>query len=122
MQNWSTNSDDENISKMKKWLEKVAEIYQIQFPLLQIVNFAGQGCYRQSSNEIFMGYPSIVTLLHEFRHAVQFQNRTPANNTSNDAEDDARAWSLSLYYKVAPRSFKRLVGLNKILFVNKDDL
>ena len=122
MLNWGANTQEQNVIKMKKWLEKVAEIYQIQFPMLKIVQLAGAGYYRINKNQICMAYPSIVTLLHEFRHAMQFQNRTRVTGYSDKAEDDARAWSLSLYYKVAPRSFRRLVRQNQIMFVGTEDL
>ena len=122
IKNWGTNSDAENFAKMKIWLKKVSEIYQIQFPILQIIDSAGDGYYSVLGNKIAVSRLSVVTLLHEFRHAMQFQNRTRVMRTMVQAEDDARAWSLSLYYKVAPKSFKRLVGQNKIMFVTAEDL
>ena len=76
------------------------------------------------NNEIHMAYPSIVTLIHEFRHAMQAQGKADVAITDNlnKVEDDARAWSLSIYYKVAPRMFRRLVREGKIFHITPDDL
>lgn len=73
---------------------------------------AGHGFYNQLTNEIHMSYPSIITLLHEFRHAMQHQR---CAGDWRDAEDDARGWSLSLYYLAAPRTLERLVREGRVL-------
>ena len=127
MKNWGDGTEENNLAKMKKWIQEVSEIYQVNFPMLKIVKYAGEGCYSPLVNEIYMARLSIVTLLHEFRHAMQAQGKAPQYSRNRHlearggAEDDARAWSLSLYYKVAPRSFKRLATQNQIFFVSAED-
>ena len=127
MKNWGDDDREKNLTKMKKWIQELSEIYQINFPMLKIVGFAGNGCYSPVMNEIYMTRLSIVTLLHEFRHAMQAQGKAPQfvqhelAEATGGAEDDARAWSLSLYHKVAPRSFKRLASGNQIFFVSAED-
>jgi hypothetical protein len=37
---------------------------------------------------------------------------------TEDVERDARAWSLSLYYKVRPKLFKRLVKERRIFHID----
>lgn len=128
LKNWATNSEEENLRKMRNWLKDVSEIYQINFPMLQVVANAGAGCYSPQANKIFIKKLSVVTLLHEFRHALQAQGRAPqyVQGTPPEErggfEDDARAWSLSLYFKVAPRTFKRLATENQIFFVTAEDV
>lgn len=128
IKNWGADGEEKNLAKMKKWIREVSEIYQINFPMLKIIGYAGDGCYSPLLNEIYMARLSIVTLLHEFRHAMQAQGKAPQYRrhqpleAKGGAEDDARAWSLSLYYKVAPRSFKRLASQNQIFFVSSEDV
>lgn len=128
IKNWGNDTEEKNLTKMKKWIREVSEIYQINFPMLKIITHAGDGCYSPLLNEIYMARLSIVTLLHEFRHAMQAQGKAPQFcrhqpwEAKGGAEDDARAWSLSLYYKVAPRSFKRLASQNQIFFVSSEDV
>jgi hypothetical protein len=128
MKNWGNDEEAKNLAKMRKWIEQVSKIYQINFPMLKIIRSAGEGCYSPLLNEIYMARLSIVTLLHEFRHAMQAQGKAPQYRwqrpleAKGGAEDDARAWSLSLYYKVAPRGFKRLASANQIYFVSAEDI
>lgn len=79
---------------------------------------AGSGYYLVDSNEIHMSKPSIITLLHEFRHAMQAQGFA---GRFRDPEEDARGWSLSLYYSAAPRSLERLVRENRVFFMEPAD-
>ena len=92
--------------------------YAMQIPDLVVDEKAGCGYYIPASNEIHMAYPSIITLLHEFRHAMQAQGLA---GRYRDAEDDARGWSLSLYNSVAPRTLRRLVNEGKVLHLSPAD-
>lgn len=128
LQGWGASSEKLKIEKMKNWIQDVSEIYQVNFPMLKMISSAGSGCYNTLSNEIFMSRASAITLMHEFRHAMQTQNKAPEFDRRQmiesryGAEDDARGWSLSLYHKVAPRTFKRLVTDNRVFFVSVEDL
>lgn len=114
MSNWSTSNPTGREAKMRTWLTEVSSIYGIQEPTLIVGDrYANYGYYRPATNTINMPYASIVTLLHEFRHALQaFGQGRPG-----DVEDDARGWSLSLYYSVAPRTFRALGRRGDIFFV-----
>lgn len=100
---------------MGLWVQKVAKIYGFsEVPKFYFVDDkneyrrTGGGCYFPSFNEIYVFHkPSLVTLLHEFRHAMQFQLNV--KKFRDDEEEDARAWSLSLFRKAAPKSYKRAV-------------
>jgi len=83
-------------------------------------DYAGGGYYRMHDHSITLSpnRPSITTLLHEFRHALQSKECGP-KLVSKDLEIDARAWSLSLYYQCRPRLFQRLVEEGRILHINQ---
>ena len=51
-----------------------------------------------------MGRISLITYLHEYAHALGFNN-----------ELDARAWSIKLFKKTFPKSFKKLKYVNGMM-------
>lgn len=121
---WGDLDRRERTTRMRDWLRVAAAAYEIQIPRLVLTPRAGSGLYMIATNEIAMAEPSVVTLLHEFRHAMQnFRvTRRAARRMSYDrAEDDARGWSLSLYYRVAPRSLKRLAAEGRVFFIAQAD-
>jgi hypothetical protein len=71
-----------------------------------VASSKGNGVY--SSNTItLINKFSVVTFLHEFRHHVQHQSL--ADDVLRDREFlevDARGWSLSLFRKACPKSYK----------------
>lgn len=123
LRDWGNSSDDLKWLKMNAWLTRAAELYGIPRPNLVKDLSAGFGCYQPTQHKIRMSKPSVITLLHEFRHALQNHRRaTGFNYDPIEVEPDARAWSLSLYYKVAPRSFRRLVANGSIFHISVNDL
>ena len=76
----------------------------------------GSGFYNQETNHIELPHYSVVTLLHEFKHAMQHLTNQPQN------EEVARGWSLSLFYKAAPKHFKRAVERAIIFFITPEDI
>lgn len=114
IRDWTSVGVDGQWEKSRQWVAEVSVIYQVTPPKLKKTAWAGQGCFSPSTNTIHMAYPSITTLLHEFRHAYQHSH---PSRMVDDVEDDARAWSLSLYYRVAPRTVRRLASEGKILFL-----
>lgn len=120
---WRVANDTERWEKMQEWLNEASRVYGMRPPVLTIDPRAHAGFYDRGRNEIHMAYPSIVTVMHEFRHAMQKQDKaTGWDGRWATIEDDARGWSLSIYFRVAPRLFKRLVSEGKILFVTMEDL
>jgi hypothetical protein len=120
---WSAASDTERWQRMDVWIGKASEIYRMSRPVLVMNRRASTGHYTPSRNEIHMAYPSIVTVIHEFRHAMQHANKAVGfTGQNNDVEPDARGWSLSVYYKIAPRLFRKLVREGKIFHITPDAL
>jgi len=112
---WTAVPPESQWEKSRLWLAEVSAVYGVSTPTLHHQpRGAGAGYYRHATNSIHMPYPSIVTLLHEFRHA--YQHSHPSRMVA-DKEDDARAWSLSLYYRVAPRTLRRLVSEGRVLYM-----
>ena len=67
---------------------------------------------------------SVVTLFHEFRHHMQATGAAVRLDRANEqqAEEDARAWSLSLYYRSRPALFRRAVENGRIYHLTVADL
>lgn len=115
---------DEEARKLafQRWIVNASETYNMEQPRIlwdEEADFAGGGFYRPSDHSITLSpsRPSITTLLHEFRHALQTHNCGPSK-VDSDLEVDARAWSLSLYYRCRPSLFRRLVLEGRILHIN----
>jgi hypothetical protein len=115
---WSQKSEQQRWEAIRLWTIMVSVDRGMECPKLMINPSAGYGYYSQRHNEIHMSKPSIVTLFHEFRHAMQYQGKA---GTWRDEEHDARGWSLSLYFKIAPRTLKRLVAEEKVLHMTVAD-
>lgn len=93
-----------------QWLGTVSDIYHLIKPKL-VVKTALLDCYIPKTNTIQMGKFSIFTLLHEFRHAWQYQK-----NIKPDDEDDARGWSASLVYLTNKKFYQNAVDKGLIYF------
>lgn len=106
----------------EEWINEASHAYKMDVPPIiwdEEAKFAGGGFYTPQRHTITLDpeKPSITTLLHEFRHALQTKNKGP-RRVSEDIEIDARAWSLSLYYQTRPSLFTRLVKENRIFHIN----
>lgn len=115
-------TDSERAEAFKNWVDNISEIYGMDKPDFywdEEADYGGGGFYRPLDHSITMSpnHPSIVTLIHETRHALQHKEKG-APMITRDIERDARAWSLSLYYKVKPNLFKRLVTEGRIFHIN----
>jgi len=110
------------LASARTWASRVAEVYGIEVPTVIIdrrhPDFRLFGdSYRPMNRTIVLGTFSVVSLAHEFRH--HWQQQTGAHLTTRaDAEDDARAWSLSLFRAAAPRRFARMAAAGRIHFVD----
>jgi hypothetical protein len=123
----SSNGD---LAACQRWLAEVSAVYRIPTPGLAVVppgQCAGSGCYLPATNQILLPKVSVLTLLHEFRHAVQhhrpdlrFLQTGPADGPW--FEHDARGWSMSLFRTCQPRLFDRLARQNRIFYVTAGDL
>lgn len=110
----------------RQWVSTVSAVYDMEEPSFSWdteADSGGGGYYRLADHSITMSpnHPSITTLIHEFRHALQHKEKG-APMVDRDVEVDARAWSLSLYHRVRPRLFERLVREGRIFHITPDDL
>lgn len=111
---WSAKTDRQRQEAMRLWLDQATTIYQIAPVRLTIGN---DDFYAPLDRKITMSKPSVITLLHEFRHHFQAERPTL---WSGDVEEDARAWSLSLYHATAPRTLKALAQANRVFHLKPD--
>lgn len=107
----------------EEWIASVTTIYKMPPVALVWDEQAGRtggGFYVPATHTLTLNpnRPSVITLLHEMRHALQYQQCGPAL-ISDDLERDARAWSLSLYFQVRPEQFKTLVRAGRIRFIDR---
>ena len=103
------------------WLSHASSAYDLPKPNFRWDSTAedgGGGVYYPQRQEIVMSKVSITTLLHEFRHHLQHHG---AAMIDPDLEEDARAWSLSLYYSVRPNLLKKLVQQGRIFHIAPKD-
>lgn len=109
---WRNASTSERIEKSKQWLNEISEIYDIPVVTYIETSDAGTGYYKPITNSIHMAYPSIITLMHEFRHTMQ--HKIGVLQPYNNKEEDAKAWSLSLYHQVAPNTLQKLIKEGRV--------
>lgn len=110
-----------------KWLREMSAVYKITCPKFVFDpdengrkrRLTGGGTYDNNKNTIFLyGKYSFATLAYEFRHAIQ--NQKKVKMYLEDKDEDARAWSLSLFRLACPKSYKNaaekgfLIGYNEI--------
>ncbi len=115
--------------KAQAWIDTAADLYEL--PTITVAHTstaeaAGSGCYLPARNEIRMPKASVVTLFHEFRHAIQHHQPDETwhrvDPTAPAAEDDARAWSLSLFHQVRPQLLASAVEAGRVFYISPEDL
>lgn len=95
--------------KLRRLNRDLATIYKIKVPTVVFLEeFAHGPCYFPKGNMIIMnpeedGRYSIVTFLHEFGHALGKGERSTCR------------WSINLFRKFFPGSFKKLIPTGHIL-------
>jgi len=114
-------TEDEAKQVFEKWMSRASEIYSVEPPKFTwdpMATLAGGGEYRSRTKTMAMSKVSVTTFLHEFRHHLQFEG---APMIDPDIEEDARAWSLSLYYAVRPNLLKKMVQQGRIFHIDHAD-
>jgi hypothetical protein len=122
--------NDEKLVYAREWLDAAAKIYNIPVPILSFItadinrnNYSMSsisshpinGCYDQINHEITLYEKiSLVTLTHEFRHAMQYN--VPDIKIFKGIEHDARAWSCSLFKQSLPKAHTRAIKNNLLKF------
>jgi len=114
---WRGTAEEKQV-KFDALLHDLSEIYAIPQPTLHISDpehAMGSGFFNGTSNHIELPHYSVVTTLHEFKHALQHHLHQPQN------EEVARGWSLSLFYHAAPKHFKTAVERGIVFFIEQED-
>lgn len=114
-------NEDEAKRLFEKWMSQASAMYGVESPKFTwdpMATFAGGGEYRPDTKTMAMSKVSVTTFLHEFRHHLQFEG---APMIDPDIEEDARAWSLSLYYAVRPNLLKKMVQQGRIFHIDHAD-
>jgi hypothetical protein len=66
---------------------------------------------------IFYCKPQLITILHELRHYIQFNTDfRDLEFDYDDKEEEARAWSASLYYILYPNQYMNLYDNNLLKY------
>lgn len=112
---WKKNITEEaRIDLCKTWLKGVSYIYKVNIPEFQFSS--SEASYRRTGGGIYeiqletitlFKKFSLVTLLHEFRHHLQHVKKIKMYK--DHKEEDARAWSVSLFKLSSPNSYKKSV-------------
>lgn len=113
---WKSDiTNEDKAIYMGIWVQKMSALYGFNVPKFYFIGGkdgareykrTGGGCYFPELDEMYVfKKPSLTTLLHEFRHVMQ--HKANVKRFRNDAEEDARAWSCSLYRTAAPNSYKK---------------
>jgi hypothetical protein len=108
---WKNRSKQEKLETIVAWLMVVSNVLDIEIPSIEwetnelLAMFTGGGCYNSDTRHIRIYKLSLTTLLHEYRHHMQ--NVMNIHNESiEEREEDARAWSCSLFYIASPEKFE----------------
>ena len=93
--------------------------YKLDIKYEDVKESKSNGCYIDYKKEMRLyGVVSLITLLHEVRHYIQFN--TPMKTffkTYEEREEEARGWSSSLMYSVFEEDYLRLESEGKIKFI-----
>lgn len=105
--------------ELRELNETLSEIYNIDTPTLYFDERFPSPFYLMGANRIGLKNYSIVSYLHEFRHALQ--HFVGVQYTGLTKEEDSRAYSMRVYASACPRMFVKAVKEGKILFVKWDE-
>lgn len=120
---WNNNFPTETkVAAIKVFLIELSDIYDMPTPnftyepeLTSMYDITGGG--RLLGHTIYLYKKlSYVTLLHEFRHYMQFV-KGDSLKMIGDREDDARAWSMSIFKQTFPDKWQRAVDRGIVHFV-----
>lgn len=108
-------SVDEKMESLQRLAEKLSQAYDTTTPVV----VSGGNWYRPAEEKVSVSGASMISFLHEYRHHLQ--NKLGKNYHGLDKEEDARAYSMRVFKKAAPRSFERAVREGRILFLKYEE-
>lgn len=107
-----------------EWVETVSALYKIDAPIFRfdesevMYKQTGGGYYEPAMKRITLFKKfSLTTLLHEFRHHMQIQKAGELKMYKYDIEEDARAWSMSLFRAATPKAHAKAVASKSVHFL-----
>jgi hypothetical protein len=115
---WRSTMDEQGRA-IEKWIATVSAAYGMPEPLVRFAPLSVLGAFVPAQGPggmIVMDHFSVVTLLHEYRHAMHLAGVAGAIG----GEEDARAWSLSLFRLAAPRRFRRMRAEGRLAFLRPE--
>jgi len=111
----TSNKDvDKRFEAMGELVQELSEVYEIACPRLRMKDidgsYSGGSTFDPDENIITMrGKLSIITLLHEFAHALLHSSAPDLHDTNRrDSEGFCRIWSVLLFKTVYPEQFAKL--------------
>jgi hypothetical protein len=125
-------TNDEKYRKFKALLFSMSHYYSVPVPSLYVTGMqefseidsrleTTLGHYDDLRMQVESRKFSVLTILHEFRHHLQYHCRSMVM-MSNDNEMDANAWSQLLFKSAWPERYNELVGKEEIQPVNENNL
>ena len=110
---WSVTRQDETagFDLLRKLCSQLSECYNLPIPSLKKGSYE---CYWIPGEHIELPKVSLVSFLHEYRHHMQKYNM----QHYPDKEVDARAWSISCFYRTLPEDFDKAWREHKIWFMS----
>lgn len=114
------NPSMDGVIRFYDFIKEYNDIDQdIKIMLKEEKNSVNGGLYMHYCKKIiFYEKLSLITVLHELRHYIQFNTDLIfLLNSYSKREEDARAWSSSLFFAVFPKEYKRLANEGRIKFI-----
>jgi hypothetical protein len=116
------------VRALQQWVDEVSDVYGIPPARVRITSRreAADGYYDLRTHEINLPKCSVLTLMHEFAHHKQNvdPNHQMVQPSHGDVqhEEDARAWSQSIFYKIKPVRYRRLALEGRILHTEPETM
>ena len=114
-------TNEVRLTGIQAWLTTASETYGLIKPEFEMIQGdegrimyarTGGGQYFPDTNKIILYKKhSLTTLIHEYRHAMQFQT-----NFQGELEEDGRGWSASLFYLADPVKYMTAALAGTIIF------
>ncbi len=121
-----TGDHAQKIEKFSSLIGAISKEYDVKRPALYVTNSKGQKSYFDEYLETSMGYYdgfimligmrkfSVLTVLHEFRHHLQY-HWEGIKMFSTDKEEDANIWSQAVFKQAFEEKFFELRRQGKLL-------
>jgi len=107
----------ERIKRIDIWADVVSQQYGIEKPVI-VIDEGLFPCYSVASHKIRLNKVSVVSLFHEFAHAIQVRTGKP----KMESEVWARTFSCKLFKTASPLNYRRACERKTLLFTLDDEV